>query len=315
MIREILIISESFDISTPNVMDWLHFYGKKVVRKNVDTDYENFNLKISNDAVTTSLKDFVVWNRRGYLPLIPTELKKTVWIDYLKKEQLSVLFSLELFNKENYIGSYNQEFNNIKILILKSAVDSGLKIPNTIVTNNKKDFLGFIEEGKRYITKSLYRSPYIETYDSTYYGNGTIEIDIANLSENFAPSLVQEYIEKEIEIRVFFIEDVFYSMAIFSQNNEKTMIDFRNYDIKKPNRNTPFVLPNEISEKIKAFIQKIDCNTGSIDLILTPQGEYVFLEINAMGQYSWLSESCNYYIDKKIAEILIDKAKNGKRES
>lgn len=308
MIREILIISESSDISTPNVMDWLHFYGKKVVRKNVDADYENFNLKINNDAVTTSLKDFVVWNRRGYLPLIPIELKKTVWIDYLKKEQLSVLFSIESFNKENYIGSYNQEFNNNKLLILESAVDSGLKIPNTIVTNNKKDLLGFIEEGKRYITKSLYKSPYVETYNFVYYGNGTIEIDGSNLSENFAPSLVQEYIEKEIEIRVFFIEDFFYSMAIFSQNNEKTMIDFRNYDTKKPNRNIPFTLNDETLEKLKVFKNKIEYSTGSIDLILTPQGEYVFLEINAMGQYSWLSESCNYYIDKKIAEILIHKA-------
>ena len=309
-LNKILIISESSDISTQKIIEWLYFYNIENNRKNVDTDYENFNLKISDKTTTTSLKGVVVLNRRGYLPLIPIELKKTVWIDYLKKEQLSVLFSLEIFNKENYIGSYNQEFNNNKILILKSAIDSGLRIPKTIVTNNRKDFFEFIEKGKKYISKSLCKSPYLETHDSVYYGNGTLEIDIDNISEKFAPSLIQEYITKDIEIRVFFIKDIFYAMAIFSQNNENTMIDFRNYDLKKPNRNIPFLLPNEILEKLKVFTNKIDCNTGSIDLILTPQGEYIFLEINPMGQYNWLSENCNYYIDKKIAEILIEKSVN-----
>jgi hypothetical protein len=51
-------------------------------------------------------------------------------------------------------------------------------------------------------------------------------------------------------------------------------------------------------------------NTGSIDLILTPNGEYFFLEINPMGQYDWLSKNCNYYIEKDIAEMLINKTRS-----
>jgi hypothetical protein len=306
---EIFIISESFDKSAQNIMEWLYFYGEKNTRKNVDTDFEKFYIKISNNSLQSSLTNKFILNRRGYIPLMPQELKKTIWGDYLKREQLPVLFYLENLNKSNYIGSYNQEFSNNKILNLRLAADSGLKIPNTIVTNNKENLLQFIEKGKKYITKSIYISPYIETTKESYYGNGTIELDTNNISENFAPSLVQEYIEKEIEIRVFFIQDTFYSMAIFSQKNIKTKIDFKNYDKENPNRNVPFLLPDEILTSIKRFIKKTDSNTGSIDLILRPTGDYVFLEINPMGQYDWLSENCNYYIDKKIAEILINESK------
>ena len=108
------------------------------------------------------------------------------------------------------------------------------------------------------------------------------------------------------------MENNFYPMAIFSQNDETTKIDYRNYNYDKPNRNVPFVLPKLILKKIKKFISKLEINTGSIDLIINKKGDYFFLEINPMGQYDWVSQNCNYYIDKDIAEILISKLNNGK---
>jgi hypothetical protein len=47
---------------------------------------------------------------------------------------------------------------------------------------------------------------------------------------------MKERIDKWIEIRIFFINDKFYSMAIFSQQNSKTKEDFRDYDFNKMNR-------------------------------------------------------------------------------
>jgi hypothetical protein len=41
-----------------------------------------------------------------------------------------------------------------------------------------------------------------------------------------------------------------------------------------------------------------------VDLIYTPDGEYVFLEVNPMGQFHWLSENCNYYLEEFIANQL-----------
>jgi glutathione synthase/RimK-type ligase-like ATP-grasp enzyme len=305
--KEIIIVSEAYEKSTENVMDWLYHYKTSFTRKNVDSDSTNFNIQINSSKISSSLSDAIIWNRRGYLQLIPTLLRGSDWIDYLKKEQLPVTKTLEELNNLNYTGSYHSELQNNKILNLKYAVEAGLEIPDTIVTNNKVDLFEFIKKDKKYITKSLCSSPSLEKDNSFINGNGTILLDLETISENFAPSLVQECIEKEVEIRVFFIEDEFYAMAIFSQSDEKTQIDFRNYNFDKPNRNVPFKLEKNLLLKLKQFVKTIKCNTGSIDLILTTDKKYVFLEINPMGQYHWLFETCNYYIDKKIAEMLIKK--------
>ena len=38
-------------------------------------------------------------------------------------------------------------------------------------------------------------------------------------------------------------------------------------------------------------------------MIVTPTNEYVFLEVNPVGQFNFVSELCNYYIEKNIAEF------------
>ncbi len=312
--KNIFLITEENDKSTNRLIDWISILNQDFKRKNVNINYNRFSIKLENHIVKNSFDDDVVWNRRGYLSIVPIQLNHSIWIDYLKKEQLPVLETLENVNKENYLGSYFNEIRNNKIQNLIEASKIGLEIPKTIITNNKEDLSGFFEKEKKYVTKSIYHSPSLELDNFIYYGKGTFLIDTDCLSDFFAPSLIQEYIEKEIEIRVFFIEDSFYPMAIFSQNDEKTKTDYRNYNNEKPNRNVPFILPNNILKKIKKFVKKIKYNTGSIDLILTPDGRYVFLEINPMGQYDWVSQNCNYYIDKKIAEILINKSKKWKKK-
>lgn len=312
----VLIISESFDKSTNNVMEWLYFNNKKVIRKNVDCEFTKFNIQLNDGGfLKSNLNDYFgsIWNRRGYIPILPIQLKGSQWIDYLKKEQLPVLFAIERSTNSKYLGSYEKELSNNKILNLKEASLLNIKIPKTIITNNKYDLLQFIEKDKQYITKSLNQVPSLETKEMIFEGNGTSILNFDEITDIFAPSLIQEYVEKEFEIRVFFILETFFSMAIFSQNDTKTKIDYRNYNNEQPNRNVPFILPDHILKKLKKFTKKIECDTGSIDLIFTPKGEYVFLEINPMGQYDWLSIDCNYYIDKHIAEILISKFNHGRK--
>lgn len=303
--KEIIIITEDNDKSSERVIDWLYFYRIGFNRINVDVDFAHFKIQIKQKSVSSSFINQSIWNRRGYLPIIPTELKKSSWINYLKKEQLPVLFAFDTIFFKKSIGSYSQELMNNKLLSLKYAADCGFEIPDTFVTNNKEDLFHFIETEKRYITKSLYRSPSLETSEYTFKGAGTSFLELDEIEDIFSPSLIQEYIEKEIEIRIFFIKDFFFSMAIFSQNDEQTKVDFRNYNHTKQNRNVPFNLPDFVLKKLKKFTKKTNHDTGSIDLILTTKGKYVFLEINPMGQYDWVSQNCNYHIDKTIAEILI----------
>jgi len=93
-------------------------------------------------------------------------------------------------------------------------------------------------------------------------------------------------------------------MAIFSQNNPKTSIDFRHYDRELPNRSIPFKLPVDIKDKLIMLVKILNVNSGSIDLVVTQEGKYIFLEVNPIGQFGMVSLPCNYYLEKKIANFL-----------
>lgn len=127
------------------------------------------------------------------------------------------------------------------------------------------------------------------------------ELTIANLPNTFAPSLVQEYIEKFFELRIFYINKKVFTAAIFSQSDETTKVDFRNYNKKKPNRVVPYNLPLQIEDKISNFMNSIGMESGSIDIVVSSLCKYYFLEVNPVGQFGWISKKCNFQIEKTFA--------------
>jgi hypothetical protein len=127
--------------------------------------------------------------------------------------------------------------------------------------------------------------------------------DIVFIFDGYLPSI--EYLDeiyKSFEVRAFFIDNEWYSMAIFSQNDEQTKTDFRQYNSLKPNRFVPFRLPQVIILKLVALMKQLNYQTGSIDMVCNKKGEFIFLEVNPVGQFGMTSIPCNYCIEKIIAE-------------
>lgn len=216
---------------------------------------------------------------------------------------LQIYFINEIKNKSLNIPSDN--YLN-KLIVLREAVELKINVPKTLVTNSKKELLSFYSAHKKLITKNMSPGVFITEQNkvlSTITERVSLE-DITPLPERFAYSLFQEEIKKLFELRIFFIEDNFYASAIFSQNDKKTEVDFRNYNFEKPNRTPPFKLPRSIEKKLNKLMKKIKLNSGSIDLIYSSDGNYYFLEVNPIGQFYQVSNPCNYYLEKKIAEFL-----------
>lgn len=97
---------------------------------------------------------------------------------------------------------------------------------------------------------------------------------------------------------------MFFSSAIFSQSDNQTKVDFKRYNNIKPNRVVPFKLPISIEKKLICFMNDCGLNSGSIDMIYTKDKNFVFLEVNPVGQFEQVSFPCNYNIFKHIAEYL-----------
>ena len=315
--KMILLISSKYDVTTTIVARWLHGLDAEFIRINTETQSILNYLIINKKAVDLCINtiDFTkvkkVWHRRGRLRHLPLSLNNLGNVtQYLKKEEDSLIKSIENLLKQNidYVGSYIQEAENYKLDHLILARACGLNIPDSIVTTSKKELLKFNSSYRKIITKELRYPISVNAKNMHISSVGTFVVEtgmIESLDDTFAPVFLQEYIEKQWEIRIFFYKEKLYPMAIFSQNDTFTKTDYRNYNRNTPNRCVPVNLPPDIIEKIKAFTSKAALTTGSIDIIYSEKGEYVFLEVNPMGQLDWLSKNCNYYIEKEIAEDLI----------
>jgi ATP-GRASP peptide maturase of grasp-with-spasm system len=315
------ILSEARDAATNDIIDYLHWHGQSSFRFNEENRINDFTLKLDNVSIDLNVESrgsnkifsemTNFWYRRGdfsnKIPIRRAELNNTEVEQFL----LTELGFIKKFFHENqkYLGNYYQEVENNKLLNLKYAKEAGLKIPKTLVTTNKKEAIAFINQSDKCITKPIHNAHLNFDHNEIKYsstGTRLVELkDMEALEDCFCPMLLQEYTEKEVELRIFFLEKKLFPMAIFSQLDDQTKIDYRNYNREKPNRSVPFKLPNKVKNSILAFTKKAQLNTGSIDIILTKDNEYVFLEVNPVGQFGWVSKNCNYYIENEIALHLL----------
>jgi ATP-GRASP peptide maturase of grasp-with-spasm system len=305
------------------VIDWLNYLKKDFIRLNGLNDYELQRIysDLSKDIIeftnnkkidTSKIKSvwFYRWGHVNHVSelKLPTEI--SLQAESIKKNITAnriVLSGYLMYKLRNakWLGHYNIPSLN-KLAVLAYAQSIGLKIPATLVTNNLKDLMIFKRKHQNIITKAMAELSQIE-FEDKIFASFTSEVknDLDLKDRNtLSPTLVQEKIDKKFEIRSFYIKGKFYSMAIFSQSDPKTTIDFRKYNDKKPNRNIPFNLPKIIQNKLIKLFESLNLNTGSVDIIYNTRQEYIFLEINPVGQYGMTSKPCNYYLEKLIAESL-----------
>jgi len=311
----VLIISVSQDQSTIDVIKWLNHFGVEyllindfdiVKSANIDINSGSVELnynsqKISFDKITS------VWYRRGNLKFShhvceEEDMVSTATNTFHEKEEAIVYEYLHTLLEEKYsINNYNYSKVN-KLNVLRLAQSHGIKIPNTKILDRKSDLTKFTTN--REIINKPINNP-IRLYGDTYWlPTYTTEIKdgVFNLiSDKFGLSLFQEKIPKKFEIRSFLFDGEFYSMAIFSQKDKQTEVDFRCYNHEFPNRTVPFILPDHLSEKLKKIAKELNLNSCSFDVIYTTNNEYVFLEVNPIGQFGMVSTPCNYHLEKKIA--------------
>jgi ATP-GRASP peptide maturase of grasp-with-spasm system len=202
-----------------------------------------------------------------------------------------------------------------KLDVLRRAARAGLTTPSTLVTTEREALRRFREEHGEVITKPIGEvDAFVEGEVSHFLFTTALGLpEIDALPERFAPSLFQEMVDKVYELRVFYLAGELHAMAIFSQNDEQTRVDFRQYNRRRPNRNVPYRLAPELAARLRGLMDDLGLETGSIDLLVARDGREVFLEVNPVGQFGMVSRPCNYQLERKVAELLLRKEEDGKR--
>lgn len=317
----VFIMSSERDQTTNHIIAWLLYFKQGFIKLNDEESITIEFISMSNDSNQIILgirgKEYLInnfksfWYRRGQLNLkskidlgneanskhIHKKVKQ-----FLDNEWLTLSeYVIQQLQNRKKIGDYFKRSIN-KLNVLHTAQSCGLDIPKTSIFQSS-EYLNYFGTEK-IITKAI-QSAFSASHDNKAYFAYTSRVSNEQKSNSKAfPSLIQQEIEKKYEVRVFFIEEEFFSMAIFSQSDYQTQVDFRKYNIDKPNRNIPYKLPNDIKHKLLKLNKKLDLDTGSIDMIVSKDNRFYFLEINPIGQFGMVSQPCNYYLEKKVALYL-----------
>ncbi len=199
----------------------------------------------------------------------------------------------------------------IKLYQLKVAVGLGFEIPATIVTNDPTEARSFYQDqAGSVIYKPLQRSRLIRGDDvSLIYTNPVEPQDAESLDRVlYAPVLLQRYAPKDVEIRATVIGKQAFAVEIHSQDHPESRHDWRKGDTASL-RHQSHLLPEDIEAKCVALVETLGLAFGAIDMIKTPDGKYIFLEINPNGQWAWIQQLCP---EVPLREALIDLLVGGK---
>jgi hypothetical protein len=122
------------------------------------------------------------------------------------------------------------------------------------------------------------------------------------------PAIFQEYVDKDVELRITIVGGRLFAAAIHSQEHPETRVDFRRLALLPPSKavkHTAFDLPAEVGDKLLALMGRLGLVFGCVDMIRTPAGEYVFLEVNPSGQWGWVELLTGMPITAALVDLLV----------
>ncbi len=193
---------------------------------------------------------------------------------------------------------------------LQVAAEVGLTIPRTLVTSSPAAVRRFaLACGGRIITKMIsFRQIWIRGAEHWVFTNPVSAADLADLDGlRLCPMIFQEEIEKRLEIRVSIVGERVFVGAADSGLCEQSRYD-RRRDPRIVHTFTHHALPPDVERALLELATRLGLNYGAADLLLTPDGRYVFLEINPMGGFTGLEKRLGLPVSAAIADLLTGRA-------
>lgn len=324
----ILIFSNSQDPSTDLVIEWLIAFGIRFRRINSE-DLTDRSVPLyaapkegrvciegiqGMDTHHTPVR--VCWYRRWGRFHTPVDPKGDPHVQQLQREtqkevEALSLFLFRQFKELPWLTDPERADAEEKLLTLHLAERAGLKVPKSIITNRREKVLKAFNEMRQVIVKPLGDpAGFVDRKEDRYHRIFAESFDREDLKElpwSFFPSFFQERIEARYELRVFYLDGSLYSTALFKAPTGRTDIKLDNGLEAEATRMNRAVIPPSIKSGLRRLMKELGLNSGSIDLLVRPDGEHVFLEVNPIGQFLGYGEGANHSLDRRIAEWLYQK--------
>ncbi|HUQ34454.1 MAG TPA: MvdC family ATP-grasp ribosomal peptide maturase [Pyrinomonadaceae bacterium] len=256
----------------------------------------------------STLEVCAVWARKLCLPQMEADLDERFREMCIRESVAALEGFLDALHDTRWVNDIQRErAAENKQRQLRIAAQAGLRIPRTLVTNDPlaaRQF--FIETEGRMVAKLLrpltvsMNAPALFVYTTQVH-----EEDLAGAETlRHSPMVFQELIPKERELRVAWVAGEAFTGALDASGTSRGQTDWR---LAAPEecRWQRAVLPLEVSRGLQSLMSELGLVFGAIDLICTPAGEHVFLEVNPSGEWGMLERDLGLPIADAIAGALL----------
>ncbi len=184
---------------------------------------------------------------------------------------------------------------------LKLAKQSGLTLPETLMTNDPDEARDF---WRRHPGAVIYK-PFLQTYHA-WRETRLLRREEEELAAavRIAPVIFQRYVPGVADLRITVIGDRVLAAAADMRDSEyKVDVRFNTNLCYRPHP-----LPDAVAAQLLALMRRLGLEYGAIDMRLTPEGEYVFFEINPAGQFLYIEQSAGLPLTAAMAAHLASAA-------
>lgn len=308
---DVTIVSSALDFTTDSVVVELDGRGASVRRLNTE-DFP-FGEQLSWRPAATPQAPIQpcdwgnVWLRRLRTAPPPEAMSPGVY-EFCRSESYHALLGMLLTIPDDQIMSPLRKIwaAENKLFQLHVASSMGLRVPRTLVSNRPADIISTFHTFSHGMICKPVRTGYVEDgAPSAIFTTEVLEehLDMVE-SAALCPSIYQELVPKACDVRVTYVAGEFFIAEIESQLDPHARIDWRaTHDPYIPHRRAD--LPVELEARIGELLQCLGLEFGAIDLIKTPQDEYVFVEVNPNGQWLWLEDALDFRISAAVADHLL----------
>jgi len=194
---------------------------------------------------------------------------------------------------------------DVKAVQLAQASNAGLTTPKTLISNDASRVSAFVE-ALGYTDCAI--KPLVATRVD---GEEVARLPITTIlprghaldSAALSPTIFQPYIEKAYELRCVVMGERIFTAKMDTQAHESTRTDWR-AGLVEQMRHEVFDLPDRVQAGLHRLMSSFGINFASIDMIVTPEGDFVFLDLNPNGQWLWLEEELGLPLVAAMADLL-----------
>jgi MvdC family ATP-grasp ribosomal peptide maturase len=322
----VLLLTHSADFYTIDlVAEALSRKGARPFRLNTDRFPASVKLSaragddrdsylITDIGARISTKEIrAVWARKLWTPKMDTDLDERFREMCVRESVAALEGFLDALHDARWVNNLQRErAAENKQRQLRIAAEAGLRIPRTLVTNDPAEARQFFAETEGRMVAKLLR-PLTVSMNAPplfVYTSQVREEDLASAETlRHSPMVFQELIPKARELRIAWVAGEAFAGALDASGTTRGQTDWRLAQPEECQWQSA-ELPVEASSGLQALMTELGLVFGAIDLIYTPEGEYVFLEVNPAGEWGMLQRDLGLPIADAIARALLLPAEN-----